>query len=67
MKIRILLAALCLGILVGVVLFTQPEIRSLTGTATFDCYVENQPCECTSEHCVCGNATVPASYCSKKV
>ncbi len=66
MKYRILLAALCLGILVGVTIF-QPEGLTATGTATLDCYVENEPCSCNAEQCVCGNHTVPVSYCSKKV
>jgi hypothetical protein len=66
MKYRILIAALCLGILVGVTLFHQ-DASTATGMATFDCYVENQPCNCNSEQCICGNQTVPATYCIKKV
>ncbi len=63
MKYRILLAALCLGILVGVTLFAQPEVRSLTGSFEQECYVENELCACDEQKCVCGNQTVPADYC----
>ncbi len=63
MKYKILIAALCLGILIGVTLFTQPEVRNLTGKAIQNCYVENELCECNSEECVCGNKTVDAEYC----
>ena len=65
MKYRILLAALCLGILIGVTVFTQPEVRSVTGSAALDCYVENELCDCNDKECICGERTVPASYCSK--
>ncbi|MEM3154567.1 MAG: hypothetical protein QW165_03330 [Candidatus Woesearchaeota archaeon] len=65
MKWQILLAALCLGILVGVTMFSGNSAS--TGTATFDCYVENAPCICNEEKCICGNHTVPAGYCSTKV
>jgi len=66
MKYQILLAALCIGILVGVTIFTQPEARSITGSASLDCYVENEKCECNDNECVCGSHTVPAEYCIKK-
>jgi len=65
MKYQILLAALCLGILVGVTIFTQPEARGVTGSATLDCYVENELCKCNSTECLCGNQTVPAEQCEK--
>ncbi len=65
MKYRILLAALCLGILVGLTFFGQSEVTP-TGTASFNCYVENEPCSCDDKQCVCGEHTVPIEYCSKK-
>ncbi len=64
MRYQILLAALCLGILVGVSIFTQPEIRAPTGSASINCYVENELCECSTTECVCGNHTVEADYCN---
>jgi type 1 fimbria pilin len=66
MNYRILIAALCLGILVGITIF-QPDAQTATGTATFNCYVENEPCSCDSKQCVCGNQTIPAEQCSNKV
>ena len=62
MKYQSLLIALCLGILIGITIFTQPVIR--TGAATLDCYVDNELCKCDAD-CICGNKTVPASYCAK--
>lgn len=61
MKSRILLIALCLGILVGVTLFSFQESLTITGAST--CYVENEPCTCEGEECICGEQTVPLDYC----
>lgn len=61
MKYQILLAALCLGILVGVTIFT-PEAK-VTGSASLNCYVENELCECSTTECICGNQTVEADHC----
>ncbi len=63
MKYNILLVALCLGILIGLTIFVQPETLTITGKATINCYVENELCECNEKECVCGNKTVPAEYC----
>jgi len=59
MKYRILMFALCLGILVGVTLFGPTEI---TGAAT-DCYAFNELCECDEIECICGDRTISAEYC----
>jgi len=61
MKYGILLTALFLGILVGLTIFSQPEI---TGSAALNCYAENELCNCDKKECRCGNITMPASYCS---
>jgi hypothetical protein len=61
MKYRIILAVFCLGILIGVTLFSQP---TTTGKAT-ECYVDNELCTCDEKECVCGEKTVNADYCSK--
>jgi len=64
LKYQILLAALCLGILVGITIFAQPEMRA-TGAATLNCYVENALCDCNATECVCGNQTIPVEQCRK--
>ncbi len=61
MNYRIILAVFCLGILIGVTFFSQPEI---TGKAT-ECYVDNELCTCDEKECVCGEKTINADYCSK--
>ncbi len=63
MKYWILIFALCLGILVGVTFF-GPAQFTMTGAVPHACYVENELCACGETQCVCGNRTVPASYCT---
>ena len=61
MKYKMLIFIFCIGILVGITIFA-PKTNTITGSATENCYVENQLCECGEKECVCGNKTVPADY-----
>lgn len=63
-KTRILLYALCLGILVGVTVFSNVPLTP-TGQVIQDCYVDNLPCSCGPDYCVCGEEKVPATYCTQ--
>ncbi|MCX6708682.1 MAG: hypothetical protein NTW67_03475 [Candidatus Woesearchaeota archaeon] len=66
MRYTILIAVLCLGILIGVTIFTQPEIRGLTGSAALNCYANNELCDCDEKECKCGNITIPKTFCDSQ-
>lgn len=60
MNYKILIAALCLGILIGLAITgTTPH----TTGAVVTCYAENQPCVCDEIECRCGELVLPVSYC----
>lgn len=64
MKARIFLAIFLIGVLAGVMIFSQPSIKdAITGKAIEDCYVENELCKCNKEECVCGNQIVAKDAC----
>lgn len=62
MNLKFLALLFILGVLAGFFMFNQP---TTTGAATFDCYVENELCDCGPTECVCGDVTVPEEYCSQ--
>ena len=67
MKARMFIAIFLLGVVIGVVIFSQPAVKeAVTGRAMDNCYVNNEPCNCNHSECVCGNKTVSASYCALK-
>lgn len=64
MNARLLIAVFLLGIVIGVVIFSQSAVKeAITGKATEGCYVNNEPCSCNHSECVCGNITVSAKDC----
>lgn len=60
MKLRILLVAFFLGMLLAISLFYEPP----TPTAAVACSFNNEQCVCAKENCTCGNTTIPATYCT---
>jgi len=64
MKARIFLAIFLVGVVVGVMVFSQPSIKeAITGKIIDSCYVENELCSCNKEECICGNHTVSKDEC----
>lgn len=60
MKIKILLVALFLGILVGLTMFSNNNTPTSAATT---CYAENEPCVCDKVECKCGEIIMPVDYC----
>lgn len=61
---KYLLAVFIIGVLLGIMAFSSP---ASTGAATFDCYYENDLCDCGTEECVCGETVMPADYCASSL
>ena len=59
MNLKLLIIIFILGLTIGFFVFS--EFHPTTGMAT--CFVENEPCYCDAQECVCGNISVDAELC----
>jgi|GEM_PF-4898918 len=62
MKTAILTGAILLGLFVGLIIGIGNN-NAITGAATANCFVNNEPCVCEKDYCLCGEQKVPESYC----